>query len=106
MATLVRRARPSRRHERIEIDGDLEFRPSEETSRFVAHARDVSFGGFCFVTDLCLSEGDRVSIYLPETASGLKAVVRHVRPRSRLYVVGVEFETPITPAQIDRLRRL
>ncbi|MDB4965406.1 MAG: hypothetical protein JWN44_1095 [Myxococcales bacterium] len=95
---------PSERriHERNDYGSTLQLQCAGETTWFAVHGRDVSAGGFSFYCDYEMRSGERLNVWAPEIDHTVfPAVVRHVKPMSPGFVVGVQFDE-LLPESIER----
>jgi signal transduction histidine kinase len=90
-----------RRHPRISFESDLEVAAGERT--FWVKGRDISLRGLAFFCDeaLPVSQKIRLAVYSEAASFSLMGTVRHAQRG----VVGVEFPSDLSQAEVDLLRR-
>ena len=101
---LTRDSKPSDRriHSRAPYSGALQLQCAGDTTWFTVQAIDVSAGGFAFASQFDMRRGERLAVAVPDLeAYTVSAVVRHVKPASGGFVVGIEFDDPLPP-QLER----
>lgn len=88
-----------RQHERRPYGNTLWLQCAGETTWFEVHGRDVSAGGFAFVSAVSMSVGETVLVSLPEMSSEmLGATVRRASRIAEGWLVGIEFDVPLDHA--------
>jgi hypothetical protein len=103
-AMLTRSSNPSdrRAHCRAPYSGTLLLQCAGEGTWFDVQALDVSAGGFSFATASELRRGERLAVAVPDLeAYTVSAVVRHAKPSRAGFVVGIEFDEPLS-SQLER----
>ncbi|MCA1664662.1 MAG: PilZ domain-containing protein [Myxococcales bacterium] len=96
----TRSANPAdrRAHARAPYTGTLQLQCAGEGTWFDVQALDVSAGGFSFASASELQRGERLTVAVPALeAYTVSAVVRHVKPSSIGFIVGIEFDEPLPP---------
>jgi hypothetical protein len=94
-----------RRHQRAALETRLEVIAGERT--FWVTGRDISRRGIGFITDAPLSVSERiqVAVYSEAASFSVLGTVRHVQRMQSEAVVGVEFATDLSQAEIDVLKK-
>lgn len=85
-----------RRHQRVELEGELQVRSASDSTWFTVFARDLSTSGFGFDSPVSFERGDEVYLWLPDSGLGeILATVRHLAQRQGYWNVGVELDAPL-----------
>ena len=93
-------------HTRSDYGGTLQLQCAGEATWFAVYGRDVSAGGFSFFTDVPLTRGERITVATPELELvTFAATVRHVREVPEGFLVGVEFDEPLSESVVQCMCR-
>jgi hypothetical protein len=85
-----------RRHQRAELEGQLQVRCASDFTWITVYARDISTTGIGFDSPVSFSRGDEIVLWLPDSGLGeVAAVVRHVMQRQGFWNIGVELDAPL-----------
>jgi PilZ domain len=78
----VRRVKPRRRHDRVDVSESALVRPSDAETEVDVHVVDISSDGLAFVSSKALAVGDSVSgmLNIDQRAFPINARVVHVQP--------------------------
>jgi PilZ domain len=78
----VRRVKPRRRHDRVEVSESALVRPADTETEVDVHVVDISSDGLAFVSSRRLEVGDRVSgmLNIDQRAFPISARVAHTQP--------------------------
>jgi len=85
-----------RRHQRVELEGELQVRSASDSTWVTAYARDISTSGIGLDSPVSFQRGEEVYLWLPDSGLGeVQAVVRHVMERKGYWNIGVELDLPL-----------
>jgi hypothetical protein len=85
-----------RRHERVELEGELQVRSASDFTWTTVFARDISTSGIGFDSPLSFERGEELYLWLPDSGLGeIPAVVRHIMQRNGFFNIGVELDAPL-----------
>jgi hypothetical protein len=90
------RADERRRHQRAELEGELQVRSASDSTWTTVFARDISTSGIGFDSPVSFARGEEIYLWLPDSGLGeVQAIVRHVMQHEGYFNIGVELDAPL-----------